>query len=82
MPAPFSPDVRICTSSSSGAPTEVERFFRTVDDECLHVRPLYTFAVRTRAVDDFVWYYNPERPHFSLAGMAALGRKLYFSQAE
>jgi transposase InsO family protein len=40
---------------------KVERFFRTVNDECLHVRPLFTFAARDRAVDDFVWYYNHER---------------------
>ena len=32
---------------------KVERFFRTIDDECLHVRPLFTFAARSRAVDDF-----------------------------
>ena len=43
--------------------------FRTVNDECLHVRPLFTFAARSRAVDDFVWFYNHERPHFSLGGM-------------
>jgi transposase InsO family protein len=62
---------------------KVERFFRTVNDECLHVRPLFTFAARSRAVDDFVWYYNHERPHFSLAGMTPVERrKLYFHQAE
>src|SRR5262245_37731342 len=62
---------------------KVERFFRTVNDECLHVRPLFTFAARDRAVDDFVWYYNHERPHFSLAGKTPVGRrKLYFRQAE
>jgi transposase InsO family protein len=62
---------------------KVERFFRTVNDECLHIRPLFTFAARDRAVEDFVWYYNHERPHFSLAGMTPVGRrKLYFRQAE
>ena len=62
---------------------KVERFFRTINDECLHIRPLFTFAARSRAVDDFVWYYNHERPHFSLAGMTPVGRrKLYFHQAE
>jgi transposase InsO family protein len=62
---------------------KVERFFRTVDDECLHVRPLFTFAARSRAVDDFVWYYNHQRPHLSLGGMTPVGRrKLYFRQAD
>jgi len=60
---------------------KVERFFRTVDDECLHVRPLFTFAARSRAVEEFVWYYNHERPHLSLGGMTPVGRrKLYFRQ--
>lgn len=60
---------------------KVERFFRTIDDECLHVRPLFTFAARSRAVADFVWYYNHQRPHLSLAGMTPVARrKLYFQQ--
>jgi transposase InsO family protein len=62
---------------------KVERFFRTVNDECLHVRPLFTFAARSRAVEDFVWYYNHERPHLSLGGMTPVARrKLYFRQAQ
>jgi transposase InsO family protein len=61
---------------------KVERFFRTIDDECLNVRPLFTFAARSRAVEEFVWYYNHERPHLSLGGMTPVERrKLYFRQA-
>jgi len=62
---------------------KVERFFRTIDDECLYVRQLFTFAARSRAVEDFVWYYNHERPHLSLGGMTPVARrKLYFRQAD
>lgn len=62
---------------------KVERFFRTIDDECLNVRPLFTFAARSRAVEEFVWYYNHERPHLSLGGMTPVERrKLYFRQAQ
>ena len=62
---------------------KVERFFRTVDDECLHVRPLFTYAARSRAVDDFVWFYNHQRPHLSLGGMTPVARRtLYFRQAQ
>jgi transposase InsO family protein len=61
---------------------KVERFFRTIDDECLAVRRLFTFQARTRAVDDFVWFYNHERPHQSLDGMTPIARrKLFFRQA-
>lgn len=61
---------------------KVERFFRTINDECLHVHPLFTFAARSRAVEHFVRYYNHERPHLSLGGMTPVDRrKLYFRQA-
>jgi transposase InsO family protein len=61
---------------------KVERFFRTINDECLHVRPLFTFAARSRAVQNFVWYYNHQRPHLSLDGMTPVERReLYFRQA-
>jgi transposase InsO family protein len=71
--------VRPYTPQSNG---KVERFFRTVDDECLYVQPLFTFGARSRAVDRFVWYYNHERPHQSLHGMTPVARRtLYFKQA-
>jgi transposase InsO family protein len=59
---------------------KVERFFRTIDDECLALQRCWTFAHRLRAVDAFVRFYNHERPHLSLNGMTPVERRdNYFS---
>jgi transposase InsO family protein len=57
---------------------KVERFFRTIDDECLNVQPLFTFAARVRAVDRFLTYYNHVRPHLSLGGQTPVQRREAF----
>jgi transposase InsO family protein len=57
---------------------KVERFFRTVDEECFYIRPLFTMPARTRALDEFVWYYNHERPHLSLGGKTPFQRREEF----
>ncbi len=54
---------------------KVERFFRTVDDECLNVQSLFTARARARAVDEFVWFYNHQRPHLSLGGKTPFQRR-------
>jgi transposase InsO family protein len=54
---------------------KVERFFRTVDDECLALQRRWTFGHRNRAVKRFVWFYNHERPHLSLNGMTPVQRR-------
>ncbi len=62
---------------------KVERFFRTVDDECLALQRQWTFAHRNRAIDRFVWFYNHERPHLSLSGMTPVQRRNnYFGSTE
>jgi transposase InsO family protein len=61
---------------------KVERFFRTVDDECLNIQKLFTFGARSKAVDRFLWYYNNQRPHLSLGGLTPVQRRqAFFAQA-
>jgi transposase InsO family protein len=57
---------------------KVERFFRTVNDECFHRRQLTTFYGRVRALERFLEYYNHERPHLSLQGQTPIQRRLAF----
>ena len=60
---------------------KVERFIKTIDDECLTVRQPQTCTARTAAVDAFVWFYNHQRPHLSLAGQTPIERRsAYFAQ--
>jgi transposase InsO family protein len=54
---------------------KVERFFRTVDEECLALQRRWTFHHRQRALDRFVWFYNHERPHLSLNGQTPVERR-------
>jgi len=62
---------------------KVERFFRTIDDECLALQRRWTYRHREHAIERFVWFYNHERPHLSLGGMTPVGRrKLFFRQLQ
>ena len=62
---------------------KVERFFRTVDDECLALQRRWTFYHRVRAVEAFVRFYNHDRPHLSLNGMTPVQRRdSYFRSSE
>jgi transposase InsO family protein len=54
---------------------KVERFIKTIDDECLAVHQPQTCAARTHVVGDFVWYYNHRRAHLSLAGQTPVQRR-------
>lgn len=54
---------------------KVERFFRTVDDECLALQRRWTFRHREHAIARFVWFYNHQRPHLSLNGMTPIERR-------
>lgn len=57
---------------------KVERFIKTIDDECLAVHHPQTCRVRTGVIDQFVWFYNHQRPHLSLAGQTPVQRRLAY----
>jgi len=62
---------------------KVERFFRTLDEECLLVHAPGCSALRIRDVEEFVWYYNHQRPHLSLHGLTPVQRRqAYFQQLQ
>lgn len=48
---------------------KVERFFRTLIDECLQVESYASDHERMVVLERFVWYYNTERPHLGLRGL-------------
>lgn len=62
---------------------KVERFFRTLDEECFLVNEPGCSQLRARDLDQFVWYYNHQRPHLSLRGLTPIERReAYFRQAQ
>jgi transposase InsO family protein len=62
---------------------KVERFFRTLDDECFLIRDPGCSELRMRDLEEFLWYYNHQRPHLSLHGQTPIQRRdAYFQQAQ
>ncbi len=62
---------------------KVERFFRTLDEECLLIRDPGCSELRIHDVEQFVWYYNHQRPHLSLHGLTPFQRRqAYFQQLQ
>jgi transposase InsO family protein len=53
---------RVRTPTDNG---HVERFIRTLQDECLHKIPR-SFQIWQREMPEFIRYYNTERPHMGL----------------
>lgn len=45
---------------------KIERFHRTISEECLRRTPLIELADARAEIDEYVRYYNEERPHSSL----------------
>jgi len=62
---------------------KVERFIKTVDDECYAVRQPRSSKTRMRVLEEFLWFYNHQRPHLSLKGLTPIERREnYFLQAK
>jgi len=57
---------------------KVERFIKTIDDECLAIHQPPTCVARTGVIDHFVWFYNHQRPHLSLAGQTPVQRRMAY----
>lgn len=53
---------RVRTPTDNG---HVERFIRTLQDECLH-RISKNFKIWQKEIPEFIHYYNTERPHMAL----------------
>lgn len=62
---------------------KVERFFRTLDEECFAVRRPRCSKTRMRVLEEFLLYYNHQRPHLGLHGLTPVARRqAYFHQAQ
>lgn len=62
---------------------KVERFFRTLDEECFAVHRPRCSKTRRQVLEQFLLYYNHQRPHLGLHGLTPVARRqAYFQQAQ
>jgi transposase InsO family protein len=61
---------------------KVERFIKTIDDECFRIIRPQSSRARVGVLQLFLEYYNHARPHQSLGGESPVSRRAgYFAQA-
>jgi transposase InsO family protein len=61
---------------------KVERFIKTIDDECYRIVQPRTSRARVGVLKLFLEYYNHSRPHQSLGGESPISRRdSYFAKA-
>ena len=71
--------IRPRTPESNG---KVERFIKTIDDECFRIIRPQSLAGAHRRAELFLEYYNHARPHQSLGGESPVTRRdAYFAKA-
>jgi transposase InsO family protein len=70
--------IRPRTPESNG---KVERFIKTIDDECFRIVQPLSSRARVGALKLFLDYYNHARPHQSLGGASPVSRRdTYFAE--
>ena len=73
---------RLIRPHSPASNGKVERFIKTIDDECFRVVQPRSSRARRGALRLFLEYYNHARPHQSLGGSSPVDRRdSYFAQA-
>jgi transposase InsO family protein len=74
---------RLIRPRSPASNGKVERFIKTIDDECFRITQPQSSRARVGVLKLFLEYYNHARPHQSLGGVSPIARRdAYFAQAE
>ena len=74
---------RLIRPRSPESNAKVERFIKTIDDECFRITQPRSSRARVGALRLFLEYYNYARPQQSLGGISPIARRDgYFAEAE